>query len=569
MPSTSSRPSARELLGGRWAISLRGWLILSFVLAFSTLGLKAQLGISLPTLAVFTLAFWLLGMVMYLAAHLTVFRNRRTKSVHIAWLIAFAIGMGLMRVALAFAVPEIRAALGDGWSGVFTAVLCLLPNVVLTILVVTYLIAVTDWNASERTRLMRFEIDAEAARLRAVGALNAARAVITTRIQTALEDQLSGLEHAAKVDARDDRLSNAILDTAADYVRPESHRLWQERDSGLRRGSLIAIERASLAAPLPIALPYALWAVIFVPASIARVGILLSLVAPLALIVAMAVLYPLGRAAIRRYAPAPRYMRARLIALGTMLAAGLATFAAAAELGSTETLLLQRVLLVFFVIVATIVVSWTQAALRTQDARRRSLRTHAEEAEIERLALEAATEQMQRELALYLHGTVQAGLVASAYSIQDAVNRGDTIALETAIANARFAVSQVGEHDQGVPATDLATLAQQHDAKWRGLVEITWVLPNEPTTAEAVHRIGNVVQESLANASIHGAASEATVRITVEDDCAIVEVTDNGTGPGNGKPGLGSAVLNEATGGQWSIGSVPTGGAQVRAVVPV
>jgi succinate dehydrogenase hydrophobic anchor subunit len=29
VPTTSSRPSARELLGGRWAISLRGWLIFS------------------------------------------------------------------------------------------------------------------------------------------------------------------------------------------------------------------------------------------------------------------------------------------------------------------------------------------------------------------------------------------------------------------------------------------------------------------------------------------------------------------------------------------------------------
>jgi hypothetical protein len=40
----------------------------------------------------------------------------------------------------------------------------------------------------------------------------------------------------------------------------------------------------------------------------------------------------------------------------------------------------------------------------------------------------------------------------------------------------------------------------------------------------------------------------------------IVEITDNDRG-------LGSAVLNEATGGQWTNASMPTGGAQVRAVV--
>ena len=49
----------------------------------------------------------------------------------------------------------------------------------------------------------------------------------------------------------------------------------------------------------------------------------------------------------------------------------------------------------------------------------------------------------------------------------------------------------------------------------------------------------------------------------------IVEITDIGRGLGDGKPGLGSAVLNEATHSQWTIASVPNGGAQVRAVVPV
>jgi signal transduction histidine kinase len=221
------------------------------------------------------------------------------------------------------------------------------------------------------------------------------------------------------------------------------------------------------------------------------------------------------------------------------------------------------------IVVATIAVSWAQAALRAQDARLRSLRSHAEEADFERLALEAATEQMQRELALYLHGTVQAGLVASAYSIQDAANRGDSEALETAIADARSAIAQLGNDDQRAAMVDFAELSQRFDAKWRGMIAITWELPGEVTTDVALQRVSDVVQECLANATIHGAASKATVRVVVEDDSAIVEVTDDGAGVGDGKPGLGSAVLNEATGGRWTIASVPTGGAQVRAVVPV
>ena len=352
-------------------------------------------------------------------------------------------------------------------------------------------------------------------------------------------------------------------------MRPESHLLWLGQDTTPQRSSLGDLDRASLSAPLPIALPYVLWVILAFPTLVAHYGALRSLPNLLALLVAMTVLYRLGRTAIRRYAPAPRYLRARLIALVTMLIAGAIGTGVPVLLGTSSLVPLRQALVVLFLVAVTTIVSWAQAALRTQEARLSSMRTHAEESELERLALEAATEQMQRELALYLHGTVQAGLVASAYTIQDAVNRGDNQALEAAIADARFAISQVGEPDQRTDATDLATLAQQNDAKWRGLIEITWKLPNDPIAAEAVHRIGNVIQECLANASIHGAASEATVRIVVESDCVIVEITDNGSGLGDGKPGLGSAVLNEATHSQWSIGSVPNGGAQVRAIVPV
>ena len=105
------------------------------------------------------------------------------------------------------------------------------------------------------------------------------------------------------------------------------------------------------------------------------------------------------------------------------------------------------------------------------------------------------------------------------------------------------------------------------DERWDGAIAITWNLPTDEPAATVMTRIDNVIQECLANASIHGAASEATVRIALDDEQVIDEITDNGRGVGTGKPGLGSAILTEATHGQWSIASVPDGGAQVRAVV--
>ncbi len=533
------------------------------------LGFKATLNLELQTIALLSVVDWLIFSALYLGAHLTVFRHRRTTPVHVAWLVALGLLFGLARSATIFALPECRAVLGDGWSGALTVALCFAPGSVILGVLVPYLIAITDWYASERTRLLRFEVDAEAARLRAVGALNAARAVITTRIQTALDERLSSLERATKIDSEDSRLSDALLDTAADYVRPESHLLWQEQNPTPQRKTLGALDRASLSAPLPIALPYGLWAILAFPAAAAYYVSLSSLLGPLALLGAMTVLYPLGRAAIRRYTPAPRYLRARLIALVTMITAGAIGTGIPTFLGAYPHVPLRQTLSVVLLVAATTFVSWGQAALRTEDARVRALRTHAEEAELERLALEAATEQMQRELALYLHGTVQAGLVASAYSIQDAVNRGDSVALEAAISDARASIARVGEDAGDTTVHDLTSLRAAISERWEGAIAINWNLPLEEPTSATITRIETVLQECLSNASIHGAATEAKVRIVAYDKQVIVEITDNGTGLGDGKPGLGSAVLNEATRGQWSIATVPTGGAQVRAVVPV
>ena len=568
MLGTQPHPSARALLGGRWAVSLRGGLIFSALLLIGgSVGALSQL--EMPPRAVVTLALvsWLVISVLYLAADLTVFRQRRTRPVPVAWLIALGASAGLARGAIALALPESRAVLGDGWSGVATAAAYFVPPTVLMTVLITYLIAITDWYATERARLLLFEIDAEAARLRAVGALNAARAVITTRIQNSLEEQLSALERAANVANPAARLSDILLDAAAGYVRPESHRLWQERDGMPRRSSLGDLERASLAAPLPIVLPYVMWATVVVPAAAVHLGGATRLAGALAVLAAMAVLYPLGSAAIRRYAPAPHYLRARLLSLVVMIPAALIGPIVAAALGLDATSTLERVVPVAVIVALTIAVSWAQAALRLADTRLHTLRNHAEEAEFERLALEAATEQMQRDLALYLHGTVQAGLVASAYAIQDAAARGDKIALEQAIDGARAAAARVDEHTPAV-TRDLAAVRAAIDETWGGVLAVRWILPDSELSATVVDRLGKVARECLANASIHGAASEATVRIVAESDCVIVEITDNGSGLGDGKPGLGSAVLNEATAGQWTIASVATGGVQVRAVVP-
>ena len=566
MPATRPRPSTRELLGGRWAISLRGWVIGSvLVLVAPLLSLRALPHLTAGELLEIVAAQWLAVSVLMLAAHLTVFRHRRNAPVAIGWVIAFAVVLGVGRIAATYAVQHAQAGPTLSAADLSRIAVAIMPATIVAFVLIVYLLAIEDWYTGERERLLRFEVDAEAARLRALGALDATRAVVTARIREDLEGQLAGLEGGERL-----AISDRVLDAAAGYVRPESHALWSTREQASRRGMLGELERASLADPLPLLVPFALWLASAVPFAVIRTDLGRTLLATVAVLSGMLIAYPLGRRLISRYAPAPCFVRARLLALATMLVAAIPTLAlyrrnAQYEHGNG---LLLALISVAMVIVLTIVASWTRAGLQVQGERLRELRSQAEEAEFQRLALEAATEQMQRDLALYLHGTVQAGLVASAYAIQDAATRGDEVALEHAIADARAAAARVGDPAPAPVSRDLTAMRTAIDETWQGILAIRWTLPAGELDAAVVDRLGNVVRECLANASIHGAASDAAVSLIADGDAVVVEVIDNGRGIGDGAPGLGSAVLNEATAGNWTIAAVD-GGTCVRAVVPV
>jgi hypothetical protein len=515
-------------------------------------------------------ATWILLSVIFLCAHLTVFGNRHLTPVTIGWVIGLPLLVSVARSTLVYTLVRLQAGASLTASDLLTIFVYPLSSMIIAWLFITYLVASRDWYASERERLMGIELDAAGARLRALGALDATRAVITSRIRRDLKIQLAVLDDPSRSD--EVQPSDVLLEASSGYVRSMSHELWPTRPTTNRRSSLGEIERASLTAPLPLLVPYALYVGTIFPFSLAFLGFERAFAAFFVLMIGTVVLFPIGRRAIHRWAPAPHTTLARLLCLATitlvLVPPWLFVILSHADdrwLSLTPSWLVTGA--VFTIIVVT--VSWLQAIQRLQGERLRDLLSETDKIEFQRHALEAATEQMQRDLALHLHSTVQAGLVASAYAIQDAAMRGDEHALEQAITEARIAAARVGEPAPVPAERELSAMRASIDETWQGLLDVDWTLSTDTLEAQQLERVSNIVQECLANALIHGAATDATVRIVVEDDCVIVEITDNGSGLGDGKPGLGSAVLNEATQSQWSIGSVPNGGAQVRAIVPV
>jgi signal transduction histidine kinase len=81
-----------------------------------------------------------------------------------------------------------------------------------------------------------------------------------------------------------------------------------------------------------------------------------------------------------------------------------------------------------------------------------------------------------------------------------------------------------------------------------------------------------IVQEALTNTRRHAGAGRALVLLRYEPGALRVEVTDDGTGTGGGRPGHGLVGMRERAalyGGTMEAGPAPGGGFRVVAVLPV
>lgn len=84
---------------------------------------------------------------------------------------------------------------------------------------------------------------------------------------------------------------------------------------------------------------------------------------------------------------------------------------------------------------------------------------------------------------------------------------------------------------------------------WGGMVEIRFLVNAEPMSPEAAEQCCEVINEAIANALRHGFATQLSVSVTPGP---VVTVIDNGTGPRDGAPGLGSRFFDSVS-QDWSL----------------
>jgi signal transduction histidine kinase len=174
---------------------------------------------------------------------------------------------------------------------------------------------------------------------------------------------------------------------------------------------------------------------------------------------------------------------------------------------------------------------------------------------LEMLILKREEERLSRELAKYLHGTIQSRLMASAMALERAGRKGDKKALERELEEAYKSLRVPSAEYFSAPEATLKEEITKVVAKWNELMKVKVKIgANIPSIAShKSQEIGNVINEGLSNSFRHGNASTVEVSITQKLSRLYVVVKDDGTGIDGGKPGLGTEWFKAIAGNSWSL----------------
>jgi two-component sensor histidine kinase len=177
--------------------------------------------------------------------------------------------------------------------------------------------------------------------------------------------------------------------------------------------------------------------------------------------------------------------------------------------------------------------------------------------QLETMFLKREEDRLSRELAKYLHGTIQSRLMASAMALEKAGRKGDKKALEKELAEAYKSLRVPSAEYFNAPAVTFREEINKVVTKWSDLmkvkVKISVAIKDLP--AHKSQEIGNVVNEGLSNSFRHGNAGAVNVSITGNNDEILVEISDDGTGLLPGKPGLGTDWFKAIAGNSWILKS--------------
>lgn len=550
MATPSAAATLRDRIGGRWAIS---WLTyVTLVVATGVAVALSAPGSPAAWAAIVAASGGSACMVLALA-DVTVLRHRRVRPAPVAVVVGVGVLVGAVRGGMVLATASVlgvnmpRAAAVVVVGSVFLATA--------TVVGVALLYDAVERQRSEQAALVARlaalqELTGEGADL-----AEAMRDAALAEMMATLDVARAGIEVPVGEMTVDDRLAVAsdLRRTVDEQLRPLSHRLYAAshqfepvEPTGLR------VLDASLRRQAIFPLTTALLAMVVLGAFAEFVVVPLVVGAVVWSALSLVVL------AARRW---PRLRRHQMVvglpAAGVSAAASLALARWAMGAGTSGWMLLGVGATVMFIAAPASIIG----ALLFDDTTTTRLIEEVDARQVESMAINRELARTSRDLAQYVHGTLQANLLTIGFVLERAAANNDDVAFAQAVADARAALAQGPPVDAHAPG--LAEVLADVAAQWRGFVVVDVRIADSAERhmpAARVADIGRIVGEAIANARKHGGARHAQVWVGMVDGADLgLMVTDDGTGPGHGVKGMGSTWLDFVARDAWHLGPGPAG----------
>ena len=568
----------RERLGGRWAIAWQSYLITAGLGLIALLAgeehFRSSTSIALSWVMLSLASSAAVG-ILLLVLNATVFRNRRVTPVPI-WLVVavdalcgvifgLVVGLGATLLGLDTNLGTLErvvldAVYGAWWGPTFT-----------------YFLDYREQAVTVRRELIAASVQTELAALQQVEVVERLRqelrdevgqelSPVRTRVEAHLAESAGAVAFETHVGTADvQEVSDLLRGTAESSVRPLSKRLWNESSERYPRtpwwSLAVNIVRYQPFRPIMYAAVDVLGTG-FVQVRLFGLARGIFLTSAMVLLIFLVMLS--ANAVMRAF---PRWHTA--IFIGGIVALQITLVVrvhfrelwlpGSAPLGWQVT---QLVVGTLVVLITSGFGAWSDKSAEL----RANFRADIRQDQVESIARSRQVAELARETAQLLHGTVQTRLVSCAMALDKASATGDQAAVNSALQEVLVVLAEPMPQP-----TYVGTIAEEVERKaalWEGLCEFTVRVDDTAGSQASVMAVGRVVEEAISNAIRHGGASHIDISVASESDGSVrVVVDDDGRGPGGGVPGIGTAYLQQASAGRWSLKPLPRG-SRLEVLVP-
>lgn len=534
--------SLREHIGGRWAISLTGFLI---VWPFTLITLASDIT-SMPegnqwvqwTVAAIV-SYLALGAV-FLLASLTIFRNRRQRPVPILWVAALGAVASILRAEVNSTLVWQFDLISDYASELPVR---LVTNVLLGAIMYPLLslgLSLVSTFTSQRRLLLSQETELQGQRMRTTGESH----ILEAAIRASIAGEFAHVIEKGDVSA----------------ARNMSHQMWNSAaPEEYPRLRLTTLMRRALTrnpyATLPVLV---IWGLSTWGSSIQALGAGPASVRMLLCFGVIIAAFTVGR---KLTAAHPRHA----LAIFTISMAIVLSFIGPVTSFFFDPNFVEAVPVTIanclWLLTIVITISFIRNSLTYSEEILDELQRDVAQSEVALLAAQKEEQRIRIELATLLHGSVQSRLLTAAaiMSQPDVSNRGvqitDALNNVTEILNAK-------EHVHTSLRSSLNLVADP----WEPLMDIEISVDPDVSDSRDIHVFVHIAQEALSNSFRHGNARRVNIAIRSHPRETVMTIIDDGIFHTDQQSGLGTALIDSLAPGKWTRTSSSDGGCELTVV---